>query len=390
MMREIYNQASDVLVHLDEYALDTMVFSSTELHDPLGSLALSAVKDSAISENNSEDWDLVAVKFLHTLASTDEEHIADLPVFAAAQKESVRISEVWFPLLDKLAAWFSSSWWSRVWVVQETMPGQVWLICGSYLVPWSIVAAAAEKLYQNSLRYNSWSITDLSPRAFSILRNLYTHVLEIESARAVRSHGRDLGALEVLWTYRHRKASDDRDHVFALTGLLPGHFVVAGIVPDYGLDTTETFTTVTMKLLRFSRSLDVLVGAWRKGSKEQNLPTWVQDWSYTEPGESHIGLYQFLAMQLSFSANKEGHSWRIIGTLQRQGSVLFLDGIEVDVVDLIGEEMEQHWKERDAKFGATFRNWMRMVESRQDRKEGTPIRIVTAILKRFGAQFTAI
>ena len=135
-------------------------------------------------------------------------------------------------------------------MVQETvLPVKVSVICGKYLVSWAVLVEAAEALY-NAPSLTQGLSSEVAEIHASMMRDFCSKVLQLETPRAIRSHGRDMGVLEVLWTYRHRQATDPRDHIYALCGLLPGHFAIAGITPDYTIGTGETFIRVTVALIK--------------------------------------------------------------------------------------------------------------------------------------------
>ncbi|KAF2109649.1 heterokaryon incompatibility protein-domain-containing protein [Lophiotrema nucula] len=371
IMRKIFLLASEVLVFLDDYKEGTDVYCYQELHDPLPRrpLSLRGSSSPGISDSqpSSSDWELKAVELLHLLASIGEEAIFGIDVFHTVEKLKEESDELPSEL-KAIATWFSSKWWSRVWVVQEiTVPEHASLICGPYLVSWVTVASAAANLYRSSLRHDFLSITNLSPVAFAVMRNIYTRVLELESTRVVRTHGRDLGALEVLWTYRHRHASDTRDHIYGLIGLLPGHFSVAGITPQYELEDSETFTKVTVSLLRTSRSLAPLIGAWRRAPDRKNLPSWVQDWSYSWPDESYSGLHQFLALHKLFRACRPdiGLPGAVMHMAYARvdGPALNLRGAELDIICEVGETMHKSDAQQDIVFQDLMLDWLQLAQS---------------------------
>lgn len=81
--------------------------------------------------------------------------------------------------------------------------------------------------------------------------------------------------LTLLRATGSRKASDERDRVYALLGLLP---VNLGISPNYRVATPWVYTEVIRNIIATTRSLDVLCGDLGRKNRG-DLPSWVPDWS---------------------------------------------------------------------------------------------------------------
>ena len=87
--------------------------------------------------------------------------------------------------------------------------------------------------------------------------------------------------LPLLRRFRNRDASDKRDKVFALIGLVNFWGQDQPLTPDYGLRPSKVYWETTKHLIRSSKTLAVLSGT--TASEKQisaGFPTWVTDWSY--------------------------------------------------------------------------------------------------------------
>jgi hypothetical protein len=311
------------------------------------------------------DSELTAVTILQLLAIA-EGNLLTLQFFEKKEGLFYEIKSCYEPAFAELTTWFSSPWWNRIWVVQETvLPTKLSVICGSYLVPWHVLVNAADSLYNYDLILRG-SVLSLPSKYESTFRNIYTKVLELETLRGIRSHGRDMGVLELLWTYRHRQATDPRDHVFALYGLLPGHFAVARIIPDYSIDTRETFIGVTLNMIATTGSLDILVGAGMR-YHELDLPSWVQDWTYAGEVESHFGPYRYLATMQRQSAGSENYMFSspmnhaipfVLGNYSREGSVLSILSTLVGTIQKVGSMVER--QAGPDSFKTIYQEWLMM------------------------------
>ncbi|KAK8061081.1 hypothetical protein PG997_015302 [Apiospora hydei] len=95
-----------------------------------------------------------------------------------------------------------------------------------------------------------------------------------------RSRGHQGSTAELLGLLRAtamRKASDDRDRVFALLGLVD---LGTRLVPDYQQSKARVFMSVSWASISETGTLDVLCGdLGRKNRGESGLPSWTADWS---------------------------------------------------------------------------------------------------------------
>jgi hypothetical protein len=240
---------------------------------------------------------------LQKLASSAPEAIVSLPVFETAHDWNQ--NGVIYPLnsLDwgcgSIALGSLESGSSKKLLSLNEPPSSV----GHLLISWSTVVAAAMNIYASSLSRGSTSVNILWEPISRILLNVCNRVLELVSTKSVRTHGRDLGAVELLWMYRHRHASDERDHIYGLAGLLPGQFALAGLKPHYELSIAETYEKATVNLVRIQHHIRVLVGTWIKGPDKEYLSSWAQDWGYTWKNAPYHPLLQILLVSRKASAS---------------------------------------------------------------------------------------
>jgi hypothetical protein len=119
-------------------------------------------------------------------------------------------------------------WWSRIWVVQEVaVATQIQIVYGGVSAPWSIFTSAASKYMEHSSTWCEWKL----PRdEIKVLLDCCNCVLDVEGSRDGRvqrlkgnvlpaGHGKQT-LLPLLRKIRDRKASDPRDKVYALLGLV--------------------------------------------------------------------------------------------------------------------------------------------------------------------------
>lgn len=150
--------------------------------------------------------------------------------------------------------------------------------------------------------------------------------------------------IEVLQTVRNRSATDSRDKVFGVLGLVNNWLTAPPILPDYTLTDIEVFTKVTMNWIATRRDLFILTGNMLR---RPHVPSWIQDWAPAATFEGteyhHESGWNIMYWKYRASLTKEARSKLL------SNSELQLEGIFVDKVSRVALQMVTNdWN--DAKF----------------------------------------
>ncbi|KAF4820727.1 Heterokaryon incompatibility protein 6, OR allele [Colletotrichum siamense] len=180
---------------------------------------------------------------------------------------------------------FNRPWWTRVWIVQEVCWGAlgdglmtVTVRCGSKSISWHdlVLACGRIKVHETSLHQSI-------PHVES--------VLHLESVRWGGEHiytkGNTTGFdqndfLQLVAKYRHFDATDPRDKIYALQGMLrnrPG-LDTTQLRVDYGIDAEELYHRFAIITAVRAPGLGILQHC--SGSLDDNFsgrPSWIPDWS---------------------------------------------------------------------------------------------------------------
>ncbi|KAK1827213.1 HET-domain-containing protein [Podospora conica] len=175
--------------------------------------------------------------------------------------------------LDRL---FERPWWSRTWVVQEIwISTSAILQCGRTTLKWKTLQKAMDYSeawddmgyrVQNTLRSKSWGA----------LKRRYGLAIHIAKQRL-------LGwarLSDLLWNTWDREATDPRDKVFALVGLL-GREQDDTLPPptaDYTKPMDQVYRETAKYIVNSKNSLDILLAASGLDGEASGLPSWVPDW----------------------------------------------------------------------------------------------------------------
>ncbi|KIX97622.1 uncharacterized protein Z520_06400 [Fonsecaea multimorphosa CBS 102226] len=302
MMREIYGRASCVLVWLGRQMDHTdQVFAMIS--------KLSAMR-------TIDPIDHQTVAYTH-----DDLQACDLPVAS---------DPVW-KSLDQLL-W--SSWFSRVWIIQEiSLARQARVFSGSASCGWSQLELAARYIDDHSLTM----LVDVDP----------SQVIRLARLKAAASHP-GTSVLEILQESRSSKSTDPRDKIFGLLGLIPSFNLIN---PDYNMATHAVHTAFAAKLIETRQSLDILnyTEIWGDYALPVDLldktPSWAPNWSLS-------GLTRPLP------ATAELNPGNLISRTSPDSTSLQVWGVELGTIDRAGDTFLE-WIPRPGNSvrGARFANF---------------------------------
>ena len=126
---------------------------------------------------------------------------------------------------------------------------------------------------------------------------------------------------------RERKATDPRDHFYAITGLMKNPITgkPLGPTPDYRLDPGQLFREQTLNLMQQSNPIDGLDLAIEVGTPNPlSLPSWVCDWSQ----------YKMIGWRSAPYNASSGHKHQF---QQTADSIFVISGAMIDVVSKLGD-----------------------------------------------------
>jgi hypothetical protein len=163
-------------------------------------------------------------------------------------------------------------------------------------------------------------------------------------ARTLRAQ-KQLGIERAVEMFRCRAATDDRDKVYGLLGLLPSDsYADCYIHPDYTSPTIEVYARLVKNCIDSLYALHMLVDIT---SGRPDFPSWVPDLAAFETVgdvEARSSLYGFYRAW-NWYTNAQVHDNR----------VLSVSGIRVDRIAVVGEQLTMHngW----GRTGAMIQSW---------------------------------
>ncbi|KAL7919645.1 heterokaryon incompatibility domain-containing protein [Trichoderma austrokoningii] len=284
-MRDIYSTASEVIIFLGDGSHADYDASRVRSEAPPGPCRIFGTDymDISLAHETLDKWKTSALKgpvqaleiFSFLAAITQFRDSSSLLNFF----EDIPEAHV-TALFEALRRTLLVAWWDRIWVVQEAVVAQ------NITIRYSDVAVPWELLIKVTTALSRWDFTSTRrPSSISAdclkVFNLFSRISDLDHFRKDWKELQRTDLLSLLRSFGHRKASDNRDRVYALLGLCSEGVIIQ---PNYWLDETEVYTAAVLAIIKKTRSLSIMYGDHsRKAS--QNLPSWVPDWG-TIPDES--------------------------------------------------------------------------------------------------------
>ena len=207
-----------------------------------------------------------------------------------AENRSLGLPDFESPDWADLTRFFERPWFYRQWVIQEAAlskePPRI--LCGDIVYPWDDLATA---IY--------W----LEHQGYSSKTALRSTTVTARFIHTIRFYWDRWAAQPLLWhlealllTVREIKATDPRDHIYALLGLCVDAIrspTEPALVPDYRRRFIDVFGMVTRYCIRQSDRLAILgCGAsdldaeHRMKALQDGFPSWVPRWDLPTTPES--------------------------------------------------------------------------------------------------------
>ncbi|KAK5625407.1 hypothetical protein RRF57_001123 [Xylaria bambusicola] len=257
----------------------------------------------------------------------------------------------------------SAPLWSRIWVMQElSCAHHVLLVAGNEVLDWKDVGSFLRD--DNKPYADAFHVTGGHHSLHGAVVAIFGKVQTIQQQRRIMSdvkEGRYVSKLiDVLARFQYADASDQRDVVYGLLGLVSEEHPIK---VDYAKPAQELFTDITRFFIDSTANLDIICqNPWdvikERGKGSEKLPSWVVDFvNHRRFSVFKSGLESLLFAQRGiFSA---GSSNCVVPSNVSQDGLLKTRGV---LLDQLGPVHREDFKEE---VQHRPRKWMQLYFQRE-------------------------
>lgn len=194
-----------------------------------------------------------------------------------------------------VVALFDREYWHRLWVVQEVFNAEtIDVHCGPVMLPWEAFRTAS-KVFQDHRDvlerafHPGYNYSFYRPRSGSYSRVLIHEgpgsidVIGTRNTNGDRLTDQEVfqHLLQVMRQCRRKLASEPRDKVFGILGVL-SEKARNEIRVDYSIPVKDVYMNIFRTVVENTKSLDILCESihFPSYTNNNNLPSWVPDWSH--------------------------------------------------------------------------------------------------------------
>lgn len=204
-------------------------------------------------------------------------------------------------LIESMVKLLERPWWQRVWVLQEVILAKnVILSCGPQSIEWTAFQAILYTFIRQAKRSRIYQSSRLShdfregkAQAILLARAQQTAAFFfLQSASLLPQKGQNFDMANLLSLTSTFDATDARDKVFALIGLLPDDSPERmSFEPNYGLNARQLFIQVAKHFLQTTRRLDIITARPQppgygkppeRFATKFETPSWVPNWKHPQ------------------------------------------------------------------------------------------------------------
>jgi hypothetical protein len=168
-----------------------------------------------------------------------------------------------------------------MWTVQEvTLPlvENVIVRCGSTSLPWLYLLMAVNYLKITKYRWGKWDEATYLQKHISALLMDNRHPTFSKAFHAEQNRINPYkGILQILAAAREKKATEPKDKIFALFGVMK-ELGLDLPLPNYQKSQEQVYTEAAIACISYDKCLDILFEA-PSDHRCSTLPSWVPDWS---------------------------------------------------------------------------------------------------------------
>ncbi|KAL6354755.1 hypothetical protein LRP88_12100 [Fusarium phalaenopsidis] len=338
LMGKIYSICDNTVIWIDEPPFETWPahwFGDERDHPSLIWLGNEFVYYSTLQKPaDPASVDIIFHVFAN-LRLIQDSHLFEQPLFTDLTGETFAYPPDYnyycSMMAQALAPFADSPWWTRIWFKNAFFP--------------------REQHSYTALTTGAQTNSELMPH----LRKLGLAMRPIDQLRSERREGPEISLWTALGVTRSRFATDDRDRVFGVLGLV-NSWMREPITPNYRAKTEEVFTLATLDEVLATNSLSPLHFPLQK-DVYPDVPSWVIDWTAGSNVSLRLNVYQWTQghyLQFYVSHKQPSHV-----VARDNNRVLEVKGRQCDRVALVGPTCK-HGLPKDKR--SVYCQWFKLFE----------------------------
>jgi len=250
--------------------------------------------------NGSDDAMQFVAMLVSRFGDTFNQHEYDT-IFSSSILTSMGLPDWDSSIWTALGHLLTRPYFERVWVVQEAVYAQdAIVVCGGESLPWSTFLGLIQHCGNLGMHLIT-ACVQLTRRPSVEIQDAIGQVQSIwelkRNLEQKKNEDMNDGLTEILAAHRGCKASDPRDKVLSLLGVMPEAQQRKYDAPDYSKSLESIYTETARRCIIGHQSwatLNVLHSAG-KALQHHSLPSWVPDWSVQRSSvafeEKHFTMY---------------------------------------------------------------------------------------------------
>ncbi|USP81699.1 hypothetical protein yc1106_08973 [Curvularia clavata] len=325
-MGEIYSSAQEVLIWLG-YGRDLQApMDQPDIVEWTGNDTDLVLIDSYFKRKTLQDGsnkkdceaeDVVGLFVFMKLRAMDK-HVHEIPFFDV-HGDKLQAKKTWLSIIRAMHTLSSHPWWTRIWVVQESiLARKAKVIYCNITAPWTLLAEATRSAARHIHCCGDLQQAQGGRELRTIVELRKVMYDDLDWLRAAKAQGKKLSLYQVMSRTHLREATDIRDKVFGVLGLVTDWLGGPPLIPDYTLTPREVFMEVVTRHIQSTHSLHILMGTTR--ADIPGVPSWVtQRGSSSRSSSSATGHRINRAVLFAAAGGRKANIRRLDNTLITDG-----------------------------------------------------------------------
>ncbi|CAN9099956.1 unnamed protein product [Alternaria alternata] len=329
LMGEIYNSAQEVFIWLG-YGRESQapLQRPNVVHfagDDSDMEIVDAYFEGAQSMNQENDEDTetgdVLGLFVYLGLRAMDKHLHELPFFTL-EGNRLRAKQTWAAVIQAAKTLRLNHWWTRIWVIQETvLARQANVVYCNITIPWTVITDSVDYSHVNHSQCCKVTQSSLPYRQKVIMDSLEIAINNgVGFLKKIRQKGKKLSLVVIMRRTSTFVATDVRDKVFAVLGLVTDWQGNPPTVPDYNLPPKEVFIQATIRDIQGASSMKALIGM--SMPRTLGVPSWVLETSPMPQPDTSTAHHRFTQSTMYSAAGD------IKAKIVREDDILLIDAFE--------------------------------------------------------------